>query len=176
MTTPIIRSATYEDAQSLAALSIQVWLDTYAVEGLRQEYAEYALSTFTQAYFTSLLQREEISIYVAVHQGAIQGYVQANNHSKYHQQDLGFEVEKLYVLSRFQGLGIGRRLLSHMVEKLGERYWLYTWVENKSNRFYEKLGLKLIGKHHFQFHHWEIENNVYHAPGKVPLGINQTEP
>lgn len=165
MTTPTIRSATYADAQSLAALSIQVWLDTYAVEGLRQEYAEYALSTFTETYFVSLLQKEEISIFIATHQGAIQGYIQANRHSRYHQQDLGFEVERLYVLGRFQGLGIGRRLLSQMVDKLGERYWLYTWVKNESNRFYEKLGLALIGKHRFQFHQWEIENNVYHAPG-----------
>jgi ribosomal protein S18 acetylase RimI-like enzyme len=160
-----IRPAGPSDALKLAALSIQVWLDTYAVQGLRQEYAEYALSTFTETYFISLLQQEEISIYIATHQGAIQGYIQANRHSRYHQQDLGFEVERLYVLGRFQGCGIGRRLLSHMVDKLGERYWLYTWVENESNRFYEKLGLALIGKHRFQFHQWEIENNVYHAPG-----------
>lgn len=101
-----IRPAVPSDALKLAALSIQVWLDTYAVQGLRQEYAEYALSTFTETYFISLLQQEEISIYIATHQGAIQGYIQANRHSRYHQQDLGFEVERLYVLGRFQGCGI----------------------------------------------------------------------
>ncbi len=46
-------------------------------------------------------------------------------------------------------------------EKLGKRFWLYTWVENESNNFYKHLGFKFIGKLNFDFFDSIIENNVY---------------
>ncbi|RRS09373.1 N-acetyltransferase [Pseudoalteromonas sp. J010] len=156
-----IRPARPCDAASLAALSIQVWLDTYALEGVKQEYADYALTTFTQAYFLALLQRDEISIYVAEHDGAIQGYIQANRSSQYGDQDLGFEIEKLYVLRRWHGKGAGSQLITAACADLGEKYWLYTWVENESNQFYQKLGLAHCGQFDFSFNGKVIANHVY---------------
>ncbi|WP_241651688.1 hypothetical protein [Pseudoalteromonas sp. PS5] len=88
-----IRPARPCDASSLAALSIQVWLDTYALEGIKQEYADYALTTFTQAYFLALLRRDEITIYIAEHEGAILGYIQANRSSQYSDKILALRLK-----------------------------------------------------------------------------------
>ena len=43
-----IRRATPTDAANLAALSIEVWLDTYATDGIRHEISSYVLSEFTE--------------------------------------------------------------------------------------------------------------------------------
>ncbi len=47
----MIREAVEEDCINLAVLSLQVWLDTYAIEGIRIEYSKYVISNFTEACF-----------------------------------------------------------------------------------------------------------------------------
>ena len=37
----MVREATKDDCAKLALLSIRVWLDTYAQEGIKTEYADY---------------------------------------------------------------------------------------------------------------------------------------
>nr|WP_241651689.1 GNAT family N-acetyltransferase [Pseudoalteromonas sp. PS5] len=76
-------------------------------------------------------------------------------------QDLGFEVEKLYVLRRWHGKGVGSQLITAARADLGERYWLYTWIENESNQFYQKLGLVRCGQFDFSFNGKLIANHVY---------------
>ena len=46
-----IRPPIAADAPALAALSIQVWLDTYATEGVSDLIARYVLDEFTPAAF-----------------------------------------------------------------------------------------------------------------------------
>ncbi|MFA9370291.1 MAG: hypothetical protein ACERIH_01105 [Labilibaculum antarcticum] len=47
-TSHITREAQFQDALSIAMLKIQVWLDTYATEGLSKEYAVYLASEITK--------------------------------------------------------------------------------------------------------------------------------
>ncbi|XNT05849.1 hypothetical protein AB6D20_028120 (plasmid) [Vibrio splendidus] len=64
-----------------------------------------------------------------------------NLESHYQTSSNGFEVEKLYVLfdNTFKGKGLGRKLLNEVENQFGNKYWLYTWVENESNGFYELI-------------------------------------
>ena len=93
----MVREATKDDCVKLAALSIKVWLDTYAREGIKTEYAEYVLSTFTTTYFLEILDTIKYRVFVSEEQGVIQGYVMVNLESHYQTSSNGFEVEKLYV-------------------------------------------------------------------------------
>ena len=160
----MIRLAMQQDCESLAALSIKVWLDTYAKEGIRPEYANYALSTFTSAYFSGLLETPDYRLLVSTDGEFIQGYALTNFGSHYQSPENGFEVEKLYVDNCFQGQGIGKKLLAEVTKQFGQRFWLYTWVENASNDFYQKLGFRQVGKLTFDFAQWTIENNVWLSP------------
>ena len=42
----MIRKALQSDCLDLAALSLQVWLHTYATKGIRSQISQYALSHF----------------------------------------------------------------------------------------------------------------------------------
>ncbi len=159
----MVREATKDDCAKLALLSIRVWLDTYAQEGIKTEYADYVLSTFTADYFLEILNNTKYRVLVSEENEILHGYVMVNLESNYQTPESGFEVEKLYVDNLFKGKGVGKKLLKSMEDQFGRKYWLYTWVKNESNGFYEHLGFSRIGSLTFEFFGALIENNVYQS-------------
>ena len=157
----MIRNATEKDSLNLAALSIQVWLHTYATAGLRQEISNYVLSTFTEHYFDKLLNSPNYRILVFIEKNHLVGYIMANLESVWENELNGYEIEKLYVHENFQGKGIGRVLLSEMATQYGGTFWLSTWEHNvKAIGFYKHLGFLDIGCKHFQLENESHENRV----------------
>jgi len=159
----MVREATKDDCAKLALLSIRVWLDTYAQEGIKTEHADYVLSTFTADYFLEILNNTKYRVLISEENEVLHGYVMVNLDSNYQTPDRGFEVEKLYVDNLFKGKGVGKKLLKSMEDQFGRQYWLYTWVKNESNGFYEHLGFSRIGSLTFEFFGALIENNVYQS-------------
>lgn len=159
----MVREATKDDCAKLAVLSIRVWLDTYAQEGIKTEYADYVLSTFTADYFLEILNNTKYRVLVSEENEILHGYVMVNLESNYQTPESGFEVEKLYVDGLFKGKGVGKKLLKSVEDQFGRQYWLYTWVKNESNGFYEHLGFSRIGSLTFEFFGALIENNVYQS-------------
>ena len=156
----MIREATPSDCANLAALSLSVWFDTYSFEGIRTENSDFALSLFNQDYFLSVLTKKEYKLLVWIDDIYLRGYVLVNLESWYKESDYGFEIEKLYVHTPFQGRGIGRDLLCEVKARYGSRFWLYTWVKNKSIGFYKKFGFKDVGQYDFTLGNDVIENRV----------------
>ncbi|PQJ63504.1 GNAT family N-acetyltransferase [Vibrio chagasii] len=159
----MVRQATKDDCAKLALLSIRVWLDTYAQEGIKTEYADYVLSAFTADYFLEILNNTKYRVLVSEENEILHGYVMVNLESNYQTPESGFEVEKLYVDNLFKGKGVGKKLLKSMEDQFGRQYWLYTWIKNESNGFYEHLGFSRIGSLTFEFFGALIENNVYQS-------------
>ena len=159
----MVREATKDDCAKLAVLSIRVWLDTYAQEGIKTEYADYVLSTFTADYFLEILNNTKYRVLVSEENEILHGYVMVNLESNYQTPESGFEVEKLYVDGLFKGKGVGKKLLKSVEDQFGRQYWLYTWIKNESNGFYEHLGFSRIGSLTFEFFGALIENNVYQS-------------
>ena len=158
---PRIRYAFKEDCINLAVLGLQVWLETYAVEGIRTIYSRYVIDTFTETYFLNLLEKPNYRLLVSETEGTLQGFVLINLDSRFEEESNGFEIEKLYVHRNFKGQGLGRQLLAEVVQRCGNNFLLYTWVENESNQFYKHLGFKHIGQLNFEFSNTLIENNVF---------------
>ena len=148
----MIREANQGDCINIAALSLQVWLETYAIDGIRTENSKYALSTFTEKHFKGLLGEQNYRLLVYIDGVYLRGYALVNLESQFESENNGFEIEKLYVQGPFQGKGIGRKLLLEVKARYGEIFWLYTWVRNKSIAFYKKFG--------FKFGSGMIENRV----------------
>ncbi|MCY9827380.1 GNAT family N-acetyltransferase [Vibrio chagasii] len=159
----MVREATKDDCAKLALLSIRVWLDTYAQEGIKTEYADYVLSRFTEDYFLEILNNTKYRVLVSEENEILHGYVMVNLESNYQTPESGFEVEKLYVDGLFKGKGVGKKLLKSVEDQFGRQYWLYTWAKNESNGFYEHLGFSRIGSLTFEFFGALIENNVYQS-------------
>jgi diamine N-acetyltransferase len=156
----MIRNANISDCINLAALSLEVWLRTYCVDGIRSENSKFAISTFTEESFKKVLSDSNRRILVFTEGIYLRGYVLINLESYYQSEDTGFEVEKLYVQEAFQGKGVGQKLLQEIKGRYGNSFWLYTWVRNKSIQFYKNFGFREIDRYQFNLGHDTIDNFV----------------
>lgn len=156
----MIRKANESDCINLVALSLEVWLQTYSMDGIRTENSKFVLSTFTEAYFKKVLLDPKYSLLVFTEGIYLRGYVLVNLNSQFESEENGFEIEKLYVQGPFQSRGIGKKLLLEIKTKYGNKFWLYTWVRNKSINFYKEFGFEDIGQYNFKLGNDIIENRV----------------
>ena len=166
----MIREANKSDAINLVALSLAVWFKTYCLDGITNENSKYALSMFTEQYFHHLLSNKNYRTLVFIDGIYLRGYVLINLGSQFKTDDVGFEIEKLYVHSEYQGKGIGKKLLNEVEAKIGSKFWLYSWVRNQSIGFYEHLGFRDIGQYNFMLGNETIENRVLAYKGNNSQG------
>ncbi|WP_051208234.1 GNAT family N-acetyltransferase [Saccharospirillum impatiens] len=137
----IIREACPSDAESLSALCITVWIDTYSTEGLHPSHATYVLTEYTPEL---LVQRMSVSdVTVVERDGCLIGFAVFNEHTG--------EIETFYILTRFKGMGIGARLLEALKAKYDERLFLSCWENNAAALgFYLKKGFVESGETFFE--------------------------
>jgi len=129
-----IRRATEEDALKIAAVAIAVWIDAYARQGMDQVNSSYVLGRFTESNIKSLMLNKYL--YVAETDFGICGFavVGACIESKY-------EIETMYVLSRFHGKGFGRKLLDFICNDVTGPFWLKCAETNvRALSFYRHNG------------------------------------
>ncbi len=62
-----VRLGVAEDAGRLAVLAAQVWLHTYATDGISTEIADYMLSHLTPETYAQLLRDASTQVLVALH-------------------------------------------------------------------------------------------------------------
>jgi ribosomal protein S18 acetylase RimI-like enzyme len=168
----MIRPARETDCISLAALAVNVWLNTYSRAGITAESARYAVQTFSEDYFKSLIGDDRFDILTFVDGEYLHGFVLVDHEAVWNNNPkLGFEIKHLYVQGSHQGQGIGRQLLDEVQQRFGSRFWLYTWVENDSVTFYERYGMVEVGLYQFEFADQVISNQVF-----VHVGDRQQQP
>src|SRR2546423_11449264 len=73
----MIRKAEERDASSLAAVSIEVWVNTYLRDGVGPVFADYALSEFTAQKFRNSIGDPDRAIWVSENRTGIDGFVTA---------------------------------------------------------------------------------------------------
>lgn len=162
----MIRRAEQRDASSLAAVSIEVWLNTYLRDGVSPFFADYVLSQFTADKFRKGVENPHLSIWVSENQTGIDGFVTVC--SKAVPPIAGcspLEIVTLYVQPRHQSAGKGHallhRALDHCRSVHGDNVWLK--VEANNNRavsFYLRHGFYRIGSADFVIGDQAYENHV----------------
>jgi hypothetical protein len=140
----------------LVDIAIQTFDETFADTTSKEDMKNYNERCFTVEQFRKEMQSQESWFYFTEYNGKLAGYLKVNigeEQSELREHD-GFEVERLYVLKEFYGMGVGAALMDFSVEKgklLGKKYlWLGVHEENyRALRFYEKYGLKEFDEHIF---------------------------
>ena len=147
MVAMIIRKIKESDFHNLAALSIQVWLHTYATDGIQDTISKFVLNQFTPEYFKNIFKSKHQNLLVAIIDNHLVGFITIDLDSHCTIDDYqGYEVVTLYVQEHFQGKGIGTQLLNAVMDKHGLKLWLHTWIHNeKGIVFYKNFGFKEIG-------------------------------
>lgn len=161
-----IRTATADDAQRLSALAMQVWLHTYAGEGVSSAIAGYVLSEFSVERFQVLLSEPSSHVLVAEQNVYLIGYavlsygstcpLPCSSHA---------ELSTLYVQAPFTGQGLGTELLTEAASCARQRAGCALWLTVNSHNsravaFYAKHGYAKLGITQFRLGDADHENLV----------------
>jgi ribosomal protein S18 acetylase RimI-like enzyme len=157
MAEPIIRRARPADAEALAAIGAETFVETfghlYPPGDLRAFLAEaYALER-TRAD----LADPDKAAWLVEADGAVAGYAQAGPCGLPHPEvtPAAGELKRIYFRKAWQGGGLGGRLFAQAIAWLqaaGPRdVWIGVWSENLgAQRFYARHGFEKVGEYGFR--------------------------
>jgi len=147
------RPAASPDALCLSVLAAQVFLDTYAIEGVRPAIAREVQQLLSEEAFAAFLADPRRRTLIAEIAGHLVGFAQLTHdqsHAFLPPDTRAAELNRLYVQRPFLGKGIGKELLAR-AEALAaaegaEALWLFAWTGNAhALRFYEAQGYQDVG-------------------------------
>ena len=162
-----LRPATLADASSIAALSIETWLNTYLKHGVSPFVAAYVLDTFTTAKTEQLISDPAQYILLSENADGPDGFIRLTLGAAAPVAGCSdTEIATLYVQPRHHGKGIGKALLQAAVDHARARglasLWLTTNAENlPAIAFYRAQGFTHIGDTHFRIGTQGYLNHVY---------------
>jgi diamine N-acetyltransferase len=162
----LLRPGRPGDAENLAALAIQVWLQTYATEGISSAISRYVLSEFTANRFQALLSAQSSQLFVAEVGESLVGYAVVSLGSSCPElTNARAELSTLYVQEPFSGRGVGSSLLRQAEcwarQNANSSIWLT--VNSRNSRaiaFYAKHEYLKLGVTYFTLGHERHENLV----------------
>lgn len=137
----VIRNAKKEDAAMIARVHIESWRATY--KGIMpDDFLNNLNLTSRIEYWNRTLEKATDNVFVAEANNEVIGFAfagpptESNNYSS--------ELYAIYMLEAYQGMGIGKKLMSQIAIYLlncGHQS-MYLWVasENTSKAFYKKIG------------------------------------
>lgn len=151
-----LRPARLDDASSLAALAIEVWVGTYLRLGVNAQFADYVFGELTPTRFRELLQMPSETFIVSQNLEGIDGFIRITDGSQPpNGPGSAVEIATLYVQPRHHGRGLGKALLQaglrHCAELGGDAPWLTTNAQNSAAiAFYQDQGFLVTGQTHFR--------------------------
>jgi ribosomal protein S18 acetylase RimI-like enzyme len=161
-----IRRGLPEEAKAIAVLATQVWLHTYATEGITADIAEYVLSELSPEKLMTALNDTSRYVFVAEHKRSLVGLAVVkfglpcpnSDHS-------AVELETLYVQEHFIGCGVGKLLLQAAEVKARAHANTALWLTVNANNaraiaFYEHQGYTKVGTTYFVLGEGRHENHV----------------
>ena len=158
-----IQVGTPENAEAISALAIQVFLDTYATEGVRPDLAAEAFSEYSKEQFLLRLEEPNRTFLIAKQNDGIIGFAELRIRSLIPPalEVEGAELVRLYIQPKFQRLGIGQELLIEVEQVVlahkGNLLWFTVWEKNeRAICFYGANGYNEIGTTKYEF-----QGNIY---------------
>lgn len=151
-----LKKCTANDLDELRALSEQTYYDTFAAMNTPENMAAYLKEAFAPEKLAAELADPASSFYFLYADGALAGYLKLNEAPS--QTDINdaatLEIERIYVHAHYQGLGLGRFLMTQAIQMAKARkkraVWLGVWEKNaRALRFYRANGFAPIGTHSF---------------------------
>lgn len=134
-----IREATAADVPALAQLHVTTWNATYATMLMKGPSVEVRERQWREAFANP--DGSWFCFVVENARGELVGFAkgQRSDHPEY-----GGELNKIYLLREYQGMGLGRRLVGRVARRFLEQgitsMWLFGDARNPSSAVWRALG------------------------------------
>jgi ribosomal protein S18 acetylase RimI-like enzyme len=151
-----INKVSMSNAATLLQLSRETFFDAFLRLNNPADMEAYASTAFTFDRFERELNNPYSDFYFALVGGSIAGYIKLNYNSA--QTDLqdpnALEIERIYVLNKFQGRQIGKQLIDLAIQTAINKKLKYVWLgvsehNTKAINFYNSKGFVQFGSHPF---------------------------
>lgn len=144
------------DTPQLRELAVSTFVVQFGKDNTQADMDSYITEAFDSMRVESELQDENVHYYFVHQEGELAGYLKLNLREA--QTDIkendALEIERIYIISKFQGMGLGKCCVEkarQFAADNGIRYiWLGVWERNEGAiRFYRKHGFEVFDKHTF---------------------------
>jgi ribosomal protein S18 acetylase RimI-like enzyme len=152
-----ITKATLDNLDLLQKISKQTFFETFAAFNSKENMKQYLNESLSLEQLKLELENEFSEFYFAYNENEVIGYLKINRGESQTEKTSknSLEIERIYVLEKFQGKKVGQMLFQKAVE-MAKSYqkntiWLSVWEKNeKAIQFYLKNGFEIFEKHIFK--------------------------
>lgn len=155
-TSIIIRTATKEDAEVIADLSQQTFIDSFKDQNKKDNIDKFIKEQFTKPRLIEEVGAPNNIFLLAYKNNRLAGYVRLreNNNPPELQGIETIEVARLYTITEMIGKGIGKALMEESIAiakaKNKKVIWLGVWEDNeRAFSFYTRFGFEKFAEHDF---------------------------
>ncbi|MBA3664654.1 MAG: GNAT family N-acetyltransferase [Bacteroidetes bacterium] len=147
---------TKPETKKLREVCVNSFSETYEHLNTPENFRKYVETNFSIHRLEEELENENSFTYLLYYRGEIAGYLKLNTGDAQTENISGrcLEIERIYVLKKFQGRKAGQLLLKKSIAKgralKKEFIWLGVWEKNKKAiEFYEKNNFIKFDTHIF---------------------------
>lgn len=161
-----IRRANITDALNLSVLKKQVFISTYAINGIRKDFSEYINTEFTVNNIENAINDKNNIILIAESDGFMVGCAEINLLSNCPEtKDNSPELTILYVFEYCKEKGAGYSLISKTENLVKAKGFLGLWLtvyhlNENAISFYKRQNYKIIGSTFFEMSGNKYENKI----------------
>jgi ribosomal protein S18 acetylase RimI-like enzyme len=152
-----IKKITLADIDQLQKIGRQTFFETFSSANTKENMDKYLNEEFSVSKLTAELSDKNSEFYFATLNNKVIGYLKLNFGQSQTElkDDKALEIERIYVLSNFQGKAVGQMLYEKVIQIAWQTktdyVWLGVWEENqKAINFYKKNGFVEFDKHIFK--------------------------
>ncbi|MBS7577116.1 MULTISPECIES: GNAT family N-acetyltransferase [unclassified Enterococcus] len=145
------------DINTLQKITIDTFQETFGDSNTAADLEQYYAENCNQQVLSTEINNPNSFFYFIYYNHELAGYLKLNINDAQTEArgDFTLEIERIYILSKYKRLGLGKKLLKQ-ADKLAiankkTTIWLGVWEHNvAAQKFYNKLGFVEAGAHYFQ--------------------------
>lgn len=152
----MIRVCDVSDSEELKKIGKKTFDETFRSQNKEENIEEYLKTTFTSKRMVDELNNPNSYFYFIYFKEELAGYLKVNINDAQTEvvEGSNIEIERIYILKKFQKHGLGKKLYDQAIKIARdlecENIWLGVWGKNKNAiQFYKKLGFYKIDEHTF---------------------------
>ncbi|TLP77296.1 GNAT family N-acetyltransferase [Maribacter sp. ACAM166] len=142
------------DLNQLIQISQQTFVEAFEKDNNRNDFANYIEKAFSENSLKGELANTNTQFYFVYNNVELVAYFKLNVGTAQTDVKLSdsLELERIYVLSIYQGMGLGAQLLVQVkniaIEDGKNMLWLGVWEKNvRAIQFYQRHGFQKFGTH-----------------------------
>ena len=145
------------ELKQLQSIGKQTFFETFAESNTEENMQQYLTEGFTDDKLSLELKNQNSEFYFAKLNEKVVGYLKINFGLAQTElkENIGLEIERIYVLKEFHGKNVGQILYDtafEIAKRINAEYlWLGVWEHNpRAINFYKKNGFVEFDKHIFK--------------------------